>query len=81
MSSPLPPSGPPRCMYRFCGICYVVGAHRCRAALLQERHQEAVNKIARMPPLVFAGECRILQQRLAQCATGEAFMLQVCPKP
>ena len=33
-------------------------------------------EIARMPPLVFAGECRTLQARLAACATGEAFMLQ-----
>ena len=29
-----------------------------------------------MPPLVFAGECRTLQQRLAACAAGEAFWLQ-----
>jgi 3-deoxy-7-phosphoheptulonate synthase len=29
-----------------------------------------------MPPLVFAGEARNLQARLAQCAAGEAFMLQ-----
>ena len=33
----------------------------------------------RMPPLVFAGECRTLQDRLAQCAAGKAFMLQVRP--
>jgi 3-deoxy-7-phosphoheptulonate synthase len=29
-----------------------------------------------VPPLVFAGEARNLQARLAQCAAGEAFMLQ-----
>lgn len=29
-----------------------------------------------MPPLVFAGECRTLQSRLAKCVTGEAFLLQ-----
>ncbi|KAK9813815.1 hypothetical protein WJX73_010791 [Symbiochloris irregularis] len=29
-----------------------------------------------MPPLIFAGECRNLQAKLAACATGEAFWLQ-----
>ena len=29
-----------------------------------------------MPPLVFAGECRNLQERLAKCAAGEAFIVQ-----
>ncbi len=38
--------------------------------------EAAVETIARMPPLVFAGECRTLQARLAKCATGEAFLLQ-----
>lgn len=28
-----------------------------------------------MPPLIFAGECRTLQQRLAKAATGDAFVL------
>ena len=37
---------------------------------------DAVDIIARMPPLVFAGECRNLQSRLAKCATGEAFLMQ-----
>jgi len=32
-------------------------------------------EISRMPPLVFAGECRTLQTRLAQASTGEAFIL------
>ena len=36
----------------------------------------ALEEIARMPPLIFAGECRSLQSRLAKCATGEAFILQ-----
>lgn len=40
------------------------------------RLEAAVETIARMPPLVFAGECRTLQARLAKCATGEAFLLQ-----
>lgn len=38
--------------------------------------QDAVDTVARMPPLVFAGECRNLQARLAKCAAGEAFLLQ-----
>ena len=43
---------------------------------MQEVLKESVAQIARMPPLVFAGEARTLQARLAQCAAGEAFMLQ-----
>lgn len=37
---------------------------------------KAAAEIASYPPLVFAGECRTLQERLALCAKGEAFMLQ-----
>ena len=37
---------------------------------------EAVQELRAMPPLVFAGECRNLQARLAACANGEAFWLQ-----
>ena len=38
---------------------------------------EAVTReIASMPPLVFAGECDILKERLATVARGEAFVLQ-----
>ena len=33
-------------------------------------------EIARIPPLVFAGECDSLKQRLAAVARGEAFVLQ-----
>lgn len=42
----------------------------------QEKLRSAVDTITRMPPLVFAGECRNLQTRLAKCAAGEAFLLQ-----
>jgi 3-deoxy-7-phosphoheptulonate synthase len=42
----------------------------------REALQAAVAEIRRMPPLVFAGECRTLQARLAACAAGEAFLLQ-----
>ena len=41
----------------------------------QETLVEAIAEINRMPPLVFAGECRTLQARLAKCAAGESFML------
>ena len=38
---------------------------------------EAVTReIARLPPLVFAGECDSLKERLAAVAGGEAFVLQ-----
>ena len=36
----------------------------------------AVAEIERMPPLVFAGETRTLQDRLAAAARGEAFLMQ-----
>mmetsp|Transcript_25232 Transcript_25232/g.54843 ORF Transcript_25232/g.54843 Transcript_25232/m.54843 type:complete len:500 (+) Transcript_25232:76-1575(+) len=38
--------------------------------------KRATGEIASMPPLIFAGECRTLQSRLAKAATGEAFILQ-----
>jgi 3-deoxy-7-phosphoheptulonate synthase len=37
---------------------------------------KAVDEIRSYPPLIFAGECRNLQDRLAKAATGEAFILQ-----
>ena len=55
---------------------------RQREALQQPQYpdaaavDEAIAEINRMPPLVFAGECRTLQQRLAACAAGDAFWLQ-----
>ncbi|KAL4426492.1 hypothetical protein ABPG77_008350 [Micractinium sp. CCAP 211/92] len=42
----------------------------------KEEVKKACAEIASFPPLVFAGECRTLQERLAKCATGEAFILQ-----
>eukprot|EP00878_Enallax_costatus_P000487 GHUV01000579.1.p1 GENE.GHUV01000579.1~~GHUV01000579.1.p1 ORF type:complete len:522 (+),score=111.81 GHUV01000579.1:31-1566(+) len=38
--------------------------------------QKACAEIASYPPLIFAGECRNLQERLAKAAVGEAFILQ-----
>lgn len=43
---------------------------------LQEELDKSVGEIASMPPLVFAGECRTLQDRLAAAARGEAFVVQ-----
>jgi 3-deoxy-7-phosphoheptulonate synthase len=37
---------------------------------------EVVDELRRVPPLVFAGECRTLRERLAAVARGEAFLLQ-----
>src|SRR5580704_16949626 len=34
------------------------------------------SELARIPPLVFAGECDTLTERLATVARGEAFILQ-----
>lgn len=36
----------------------------------------AVDEIRQYPPLIFAGEARTLQERLAKAARGEAFVLQ-----
>lgn len=49
----------------------------CLPARQQEEVKKACAEIGSFPPLVFAGECRTLQARLAKCATGEAFILQV----
>jgi len=38
--------------------------------------QAAVDKLRTMPPLVFAGECDDLKQRIAAVTRGEAFILQ-----
>ena len=38
--------------------------------------REVVETLGRVPPLVFAGECRTLRSRLAAVARGEAFLLQ-----
>lgn len=37
--------------------------------------KKATDEIHEMPPLIFAGECRTLQSRLAKAATGEAFVI------
>ncbi len=37
---------------------------------------EVVNELRQLPPLVFAGECDNLKNKIAQAASGEAFWLQ-----
>jgi 3-deoxy-7-phosphoheptulonate synthase len=57
--------------------------HACRAVALQQpewpdrgRLEAVVGGLESRPPLVFAGECDQLKQRLASVARGEAFLLQ-----
>src|SRR5258708_20558755 len=40
------------------------------------RVEEVVTELAGLPPLVFAGECDLLRERLAAVTRGEAFVLQ-----
>lgn len=60
---------------------------RSRDAKQQPEYPDAENvagvveELSRMPPLIFAGECRNLQARLAACSTGEAFWLQGTASP
>jgi 3-deoxy-7-phosphoheptulonate synthase len=39
-------------------------------------YQQAVDTLAKLPPLVFAGEIRALKKQLAQASEGKAFLLQ-----
>jgi 3-deoxy-7-phosphoheptulonate synthase len=41
-----------------------------------ERLRSVVRELEKLPPLVFAGECDQLKERLAAVAKGEAFLLQ-----
>jgi 3-deoxy-7-phosphoheptulonate synthase len=38
--------------------------------------RDVVQRLATLPPLVFAGECDVLTERLGAVARGEAFLLQ-----
>jgi 3-deoxy-7-phosphoheptulonate synthase len=42
----------------------------------RQRLSAVTSELAGLPPLVFAGECDVLKQRLAAVARGEAFVLQ-----
>jgi len=42
----------------------------------QKAYQEAVDTIAKLPPVVFAGEIRELKKQLADAVEGKAFLLQ-----
>lgn len=39
--------------------------------------KDTLTQLGAYPPLIFAGECRTLQSRLAKAAIGEAFIVQV----
>ena len=41
-----------------------------------DRLDAVLDRLERLPPLVFAGECDQLRERLAAVARGEAFLLQ-----
>jgi len=38
--------------------------------------RDVTGRLSDLPPLVFAGECRNLSEKLSKCAAGEAFWLQ-----
>lgn len=55
---------------------HAIGAAQQPTYLDPAARDAAVETLRRMPPLVFAGECDALRDRLAQVARGEAFLLQ-----
>ena len=42
----------------------------------KKKLDKAVNKMKKLPPLVFAGEVRSLKYELAKCVDGKGFLLQ-----
>ncbi|MDH3329257.1 MAG: 3-deoxy-7-phosphoheptulonate synthase, partial [Desulfobulbaceae bacterium] len=42
----------------------------------QEKYNQVLAEISKLPPLVFAGEIRELKKMLAKAVTGDAFLLQ-----
>ncbi|HFD15350.1 MAG TPA: 3-deoxy-7-phosphoheptulonate synthase class II, partial [Rhodospirillales bacterium] len=42
----------------------------------EQRLREVERTLASYPPLVFAGECRALEEKLAEVCAGRAFLLQ-----
>lgn len=59
-----------------------VGSWRDRPALQQPEYpdkaelNEVLRTVEAFPPIVFAGEARTLEERLAEAAVGRAFLLQ-----
>ncbi|MFT4299015.1 MAG: 3-deoxy-7-phosphoheptulonate synthase class II [Aeromicrobium sp.] len=53
-----------------------IGAAQQPTYLDPAARDAAVDTLRRMPPLVFAGECDALRDRLAEVSRGEAFLLQ-----
>lgn len=41
----------------------------------KQEHEEVIQTLSKLPPLVFAGEIRSLKKQLAQAAEGKAFLL------
>lgn len=61
------------CLLVFCGACAAGG--------WQEQLAQVIKDLERSPPLVFAGEARMLEAKLGEAALGKAFLLQVCDLP
>lgn len=55
---------------------HALGAAQQPTYLDAAARDRAVETLRRMPPLVFAGECDDLRERMAAVARGEAFLLQ-----
>ena len=55
---------------------HAVGAAQQPTYADHEARDAAVSRLRKMPPLVFAGECDDLRDKLAAVARGEAFVLQ-----
>ena len=55
---------------------HAIGALQQPAYADHEARDAAVRRLRKMPPLVFAGECDNLRDKLAAVARGEAFVLQ-----
>jgi 3-deoxy-7-phosphoheptulonate synthase len=55
---------------------HAIGAAQQPTYVDQTARDAAVQTLRKMPPLVFAGECDALRDKLAAVARGEAFLLQ-----
>lgn len=49
----------------------------CSLGGWQEQLAQVIKDLERSPPLVFAGEARMLETKLGEAALGKAFLLQV----
>jgi hypothetical protein len=92
LTAALPPTHPVICSFLLCSVLPGCPAALCCLGALphhfnkittfklgstdKEEVAKACGEIKSYPPLIFAGECRNLQERLAKAAVGEAFILQ-----